>query len=105
MWYYLVEEMYILYMGVTVMPAWVYIFGYVLTFAGVIITCISTNKSSTNKILLNNEKAQAVTDTKLQNITEEVKQLKSRTDEYMEKIPRMEVRIENLEDTVKEMRR
>ena len=71
MWYYLVEEMYILYMGVTVMPAWVYIFGYVLTFAGVIITCISTNKSSTNKILLNNEKAQAVTDTKLQNITEE----------------------------------
>ena len=87
------------------MPTWAYILGYVLTFAGVVITCVSTSRTTTNKILLNNEKAQAVTDTKLQSIQEEVKQLRGRTDEYMERIPKMEVRIENLEDAVKEIKK
>ena len=68
-----------------------------LSLAGVIITTNANNKDLTHKI----ETSQAVTDTKVQNLADEVK----RHYEYIEKIPKMEVRIDNLEEDVKELKK
>lgn len=64
---------------------------------GVIITNLASNKSIENKIITN----QAVTDTKLENLTEEVK----RHNGFASKIPVIENRLDSLEETVKEIKR
>lgn len=63
---------------------------------GVVITNKSSNKSIENKIITN----QAVTDTKLENLTAEVR----KHNEFASKIPVLENRVEVLESTTKELK-
>lgn len=65
-------------------------------FMGVVITNSASNKSIENKIITN----QAVTDTKLENLTEEVR----KHNEFANKIPVLENRVNVLEVTVKELK-
>ena len=67
-----------------------------LALLGVIITNSSSNKEIEHKIMTSQE----VTNVKLENLTEEVK----KHNEYIDKIPKMEVRIDNLEEKVKELK-
>lgn len=68
----------------------------VLTLIGVIITTMSSNKSIENKLVT----AQAITDTKLDNLTNEVR----KHNNFAEKIPIMENDIAQLKDDVKELK-
>lgn len=63
---------------------------------GVVVTNRSSNKSIENKIITN----QAVTDTKLENLTAEVR----KHNEFASKIPVLENRVEVLESTTKELK-
>lgn len=65
-------------------------------FLGVVLTNLASNKSIENKIITN----QAVTDTKLENLTEEVR----KHNEFASKIPVLENRVDVLEVTVKELK-
>ena len=65
-------------------------------FFGVVITNSASSKSIENKLITN----QAVTDTKLENLTEEVK----KHNEFAGKIPVLENRVYALETTVKELK-
>jgi len=65
-------------------------------FVGVVLTNSASNKSIENKIITN----QAVTDTKLENLTEEVR----KHNEFASKIPVLENRVDVLEVTVKELK-
>lgn len=65
-------------------------------FLGVVLTNSASNKSIENKIITN----QAVTDTKLENLTEEVR----KHNEFASKIPVLENRVDVLEVTVKELK-
>lgn len=65
-------------------------------FLGVVISNNASNKSIENKIITN----QAVTDTKLENLTEEVR----RHNEFASKVPVLENRVSMLEHEVKEIR-
>lgn len=68
----------------------------VIGFLGVVITNSTNNKSIENKLIT----SQAVTDTKLENLTEEVR----KHNEFTSKIPVLENRVDILEITVKELR-
>lgn len=65
----------------------------VLSLVGVIVTNSNSNRKVENQIQM----AQAITDTKLENLTEEVK----KHNEFATKIPVMENRIDNLEKDVR----
>lgn len=65
-------------------------------FLGVVVTNNASNKSIENKIITN----QAVMDTKLENLTEEVR----KHNEFASKIPVLENRVDVLEVTVKELK-
>lgn len=65
-------------------------------FLGVVVTNSASNKSIENKIITN----QAVTDTKLENLTEEVR----KHNDFASKIPVLENRVDVLEVTVKELK-
>lgn len=60
-----------------------------MSLIGVIITNISSNKSIESKLMV----AQGITDTKIDNLTEEVK----RHNGFADKIPRLETRIDGIE--------
>lgn len=64
----------------------------VLTLAGVIVTNIVGNSKFQNSL----DKSQAVTNTKLENLTEEVKKHNA----FAERIPKIEAKIEFLEKKV-----
>ena len=66
-----------------------------LALVGVIFTNIQSNKAIENKLAT----AQAVTDTKIESLTEEVK----RHNEFWMKVPVLENRLDNLERGIKEM--
>ena len=68
----------------------------VLALIGVIITNIASNKNIENRLVT----AQAVTDTKLDNLTNEVRKHNS----FAEKIPVIENDIAKLKDDVKELK-
>ena len=68
----------------------------VIGFAGVVISNNASNKSIEHKIITN----QAVTDTKLENLTEEVRKHNT----FANKIPVIENRLDSLEVTVKEIK-
>ena len=65
----------------------------VLSLLGVIITNNNSNRKVENQIQM----SQAITDTKLENLTEEVK----KHNEFATRIPVMENRIDNLEKDVR----
>ena len=65
-------------------------------FLGVVVTNNASNKSIENKIITN----QAVMDTKLENLTEEVR----KHNDFASKIPVLENRVDVLEITVKELK-
>ena len=65
-------------------------------FLGVVVSNNASNKSIENKIITN----QAVTDTKLENLTEEVR----KHNDFASKIPVLENRVDVLEFTVKELK-
>lgn len=68
-----------------------------LALIGVIVTNISSNKQIENQLAT----AQAVTDTKITNLTEEVK----RHNEFWMKVPVLESRVDKLEEDIKEIQR
>ena len=63
---------------------------------GVVIASMSNNKTIENKLAT----AQAVTDTKLDNLTEEVK----KHNNFAEKIPKIEQQIDNLNHEVRDIK-
>lgn len=65
-------------------------------FLGVVVTNSASNKSIENKIITN----QAVMDTKLESLTEEVR----KHNDFASKIPVLENRVDVLEYTVKELK-
>ena len=65
-------------------------------FLGVVVTNNASNKSIENKIITN----QAVMDTKLESLTEEVR----KHNDFASKIPVLENRVDVLEYTVKELK-
>lgn len=81
--------------------------GEVLTMIGAFITgilsligVIITNHSSNNKFINQLEKSQVITDTKLENLTEEVK----KHNNFATRVPVIENRLDTLENTVKEIK-
>lgn len=68
-----------------------------LALVGIIITNASSNKSIENKILT----AQAVTDTKLENLTNEVR----RHNEFAVRIPTIEAEVKQMKDDIKEIKK
>lgn len=68
-----------------------------LALVGIIITNVSSNKSIENKILT----AQAVTDTKLENLTNEVR----RHNEFAVRIPTIEAEVKQMKDDIKEIKK
>lgn len=68
----------------------------IIGLVGVIITNSASNKSIENKIITN----QAVTDTKLENLTEEVR----KHNEFASKIPVLENRVDFLEYAMREIK-
>lgn len=68
-----------------------------LSLIGVIITNSMSNKSIENQLVT----SQAVTDTKIENLTAEVK----KHNDFASRIPVIENRIENLEREVKEIKK
>ena len=67
-----------------------------LALVGIIITNASANKSIENKIIT----AQAVTDTKLENLTNEVR----RHNEFAIRIPTLEAEVKQLKDEVRDLK-
>lgn len=67
-----------------------------LALVGIIITNVSSNKSIENKIIT----AQAVTDTKLENLTNEVR----RHNEFAVRIPTLEAEVNTLKADVKDLK-
>lgn len=67
-----------------------------LALVGIIITNATANKSIENKIIT----AQAVTDTKLENLTNEVR----RHNEFAIRIPTLETEVKQLKDEVKALK-
>lgn len=74
------------------------IIGCVITGVLSLVGVILTNNSSNKKIENNLEKNQAVTDTKIEELTREVRQHNS----FAQRIPVLEVRIEELERKMKD---
>lgn len=68
-----------------------------LALVGVIITNLQSNKVIENKLVT----AQAVTDTKIENLTEEVR----KHNNFALKIPVLENRIANMEKDIQELKR
>lgn len=68
-----------------------------MALVGVIFTTMQSNKQIENKLTT----SQAVTDTKIESLTEEVK----RHNEYWMKIPVIEHRLDNLEQKMNEMKK
>lgn len=68
-----------------------------MALVGVIFTTTQSNKQIENKLTT----SQAVTDTKIESLTEEVK----RHNEYWMKIPVIEHRLDNLEQKMNEMKK
>lgn len=68
----------------------------ILSLLGVILT----NKSSNEKMVSKIETSQAITDTKLESLTEEVK----KHNNFATRVPVIENRLDTLEDTVKEIK-
>ena len=73
---------------------WVSIISGVLTLVGVIITNSASNRQIEHKL----EVSQAITDTKLENLTQEVR----RHTDFAMKIPVIESRLDNCESDIKE---
>ena len=76
---------------------WVSIITGALTLAGVIITNIGSNRKMQQQL----EVHQAVTETKLENLTAEVR----KHNDFAVKIPVLEQRITNCEDEIKEIKK
>lgn len=73
------------------------IIGCIITGVLSLVGVILTNNSSNKKIENNLEKNQAVTDTKIEELTREVRQHNS----FAQRIPVLEVKIEELERKIK----
>ena len=68
----------------------------ILSLIGVVITNNNSNRKVENQIQL----SQAITDTKLENLTEEVK----KHNNFATRVPVIENRLDTLENTVKEIK-
>ena len=76
---------------------WVSIITGVLSLAGIIITNVSSNRKVEHQL----EVHQAVTETKLENLTAEVR----KHNDFAVKIPVLEQRISNCEDDIKSLKK
>lgn len=76
---------------------WVSVITGALTLVGVIISNIGSNRKIEHKL----EVSQAITDTKLENLTLEVR----RQTDFAIKIPVLEQRVSNCEDDIKELKK
>ena len=76
---------------------WVSVISGVCTLVGVIVTVIGSNRKIEQKLTV----SQAVTDTKLENLTQEVR----RQTDFAIKIPVLEQRISFAENNIEELKR
>ena len=68
-------------------------------FIGTVITVIVSNKKTTQAVLASMQAAQQVTDVKIEDLTREVR----RHNNFAERIPVLEAKVENLEEAVKKI--
>ena len=68
-------------------------------FIGTVITVIVSNKKTTAAVLASMQAAQQVTDVKIEDLTREVR----RHNNFAERIPVLEAKVENLEEAVKKI--
>lgn len=68
----------------------------VLSFAGVLVTNISSNKKVVNDIKIQTSKNQAVTDTKIEELTREVREHNN----FARRMPVVEEKIDNLDKRI-----
>lgn len=76
-----------------------YIIGICITSAVTIIVVILQNRASTNRLMMEMEKQQAVTDTKMDELTREVREHNN----FARRLPVVEEQIKNLERRVTEL--
>ncbi|MBR5570579.1 MAG: hypothetical protein IKW10_06780 [Oscillospiraceae bacterium] len=67
-----------------------------LSLAGVIVTCLATARKSENALRL----SQAVTDTKIEELTREVREHNN----FARRMPVVENQIDNIQETLKELK-
>ena len=67
-----------------------------LSLAGVIVTCLATARKSENTLRL----SQAVTDTKIEELTREVREHNN----FARRMPVVENQIDNIQETLKELK-
>lgn len=67
-----------------------------LSFLGVVVTVMANNKTITNKITNQLEKAQAVTDTKIEELTREVREHNN----FAKRMPVVENEIKHIENDI-----
>lgn len=67
-----------------------------LSFLGVVVTVVANNKTITNKITNQLEKAQAVTDTKIEELTREVREHNN----FAKRMPVVENEIKHIENDI-----
>lgn len=68
----------------------------VLSFAGVLVTNISSNKKVVNDIKIETSKNQAITDTKIEELTREVREHNN----FARRMPVVEEKIDNLDKRI-----
>lgn len=68
----------------------------VLSFAGVLVTNISSNKKVVNDIKIQTSKNQAITDTKIEELTREVREHNN----FARRMPVVEEKIDNLDKRI-----
>lgn len=76
-----------------------YIIGICITSAVTIIVVILQNRASTNRLMMEMEKQQAVTDTKMDELTREVREHNN----FARRLPVVEEQIKNLERRVADL--
>lgn len=75
---------------------WTAVVTSLMTLAGVIITCAVTLKKTSNEFIQKLEISQAVTDTKIENLTIEV----HKHNDYAERVPAVETNVINIDNRV-----
>lgn len=91
-------------MEVNMSPEMIGLIGATLTGILSLLGVVITNKASNQEMIAKIETSQAVTDTKLQNVTDEVKSIAITNSKFAERVPVIENRVDTLENTVKEIK-
>lgn len=72
----------------------------IITVAGTLIGVLAQTRTAYNKMIAEVEKSQAVMNTKIEHLTEEVR----KHNDFARRMPVLEEKVENLEEAVKEIK-